>query len=211
MGGFGSGRPYQNGKDTTDGYRVLDVRRLQPETLRTPGRAFALNWTRDGKTDASINARTEADRLILSYRQRKHGGEWQAVAYPVRLEWTPCTYGGQRPWFICPINSCGRRVALLYLGGGGVFACRHCCRLVYETQRKNSKDRARLKAQKIRAQMGWTGGIIMPTGAKPKGMHWRTYFQQKMKHDRLALAYMETMLERTNALNMRLSARQGNR
>lgn len=27
----------------------------------------------------------------------------------VGVEWTPCTFGGDRPWLLCP--GCGRRVA----------------------------------------------------------------------------------------------------
>ena len=40
MGGMGSGRRYQGGKDTTSDMRPLDIRRLQRDGLLTPGRAF---------------------------------------------------------------------------------------------------------------------------------------------------------------------------
>lgn len=45
---------------------------------------------------ASINIRTETDRVILDYRTRNHGDEWQDMSYPVRLTWSACNYGGQR-------------------------------------------------------------------------------------------------------------------
>ena len=84
MGGWGSGRG-QSGKDTTSDYRALDVRRLQREGLLTPGRSFGWNWTRDGETVASIQVRAETDRVILNYRHKSGGSDWQPMDYPVRL------------------------------------------------------------------------------------------------------------------------------
>jgi hypothetical protein len=75
------------------------------------------------------------DKLVLSYRSTL-GGEWEDVKEPVSLEWTPCNFGGERPWFVCPgvVNGkrCGRRVAILY-GPGKYFLCRHCYDLRYES------------------------------------------------------------------------------
>lgn len=59
---------------------------------------------------------------------------------PVYLDWTACHLGGQRPWFLCPTRGCGRRIANLY--GGAIFACRHCYRLAYPSQRETPDDRA---------------------------------------------------------------------
>ena len=101
MGGWGSGRG-QSGKDTTSDYRALDVRRLQRDGLLTPGRSFGWNWTRDGETVASIQIRAETDRVILNYRHKSGGSDWQPMDYPVRLAWTDCTLGGRRAWLICP-------------------------------------------------------------------------------------------------------------
>ena len=81
MGGFGSGRG-QRGKDTTSDMRALDVRRLQRDGLLIPGRAFGWSWLLNGETVASINIRSEVDRVILNYRSRSNGGEWQAKEYP---------------------------------------------------------------------------------------------------------------------------------
>ena len=54
MGGMGSGRRSQGGKDATDDYRALDVRRWQRDGFLTPGRAFGWQWTRNSETVASI-------------------------------------------------------------------------------------------------------------------------------------------------------------
>ena len=67
--------------------------------------------------------------------------------YRVRLESTPCNWGGKRWWFLCPLaaegRACGRRVGVLYLGGQQYFGCRHCYNLTYQTCQDSHK-----KAQK---------------------------------------------------------------
>jgi len=189
MGGFGSGRRYRSGKDTTSGLRSLDIRQLKRAGLLTPGRTSGWHWTRNGKEVASIRIQTEVDRIILKYRSRNNGGEWQPMEYPVYLEWTLCNLGGRRAWFKCPASGCGRRVAVLY--GGSIFACRHCHKLVYDCQRETYDDRAMRRADAIRQRLGWKAGIANPEGGKPKGMHWRTYERLKAEHD--AFAYTSWM------------------
>ena len=178
MGGFGSGRRY--GKNTTDSYRTLDVRRLQRDGLLIPGHAFGWNWMRNGETVASIQMKPEADRVILMYSHRSGGGEWKREEYPVFLDWTPCNYGGRRAWFRCPAAGCGRRVAILY--GGDIFACRHCYRLAYPVERETADDRAARRANRIRQRLGWELGIFNPAGSKPSGMHWRTFERLAVEH-----------------------------
>jgi hypothetical protein len=181
MGGVGSGRHWKGGKDTTSDYRSLDVRRLQRGGLLNPGQSFNWRWSRNGEEIASIRVRTEFDKLILDYRHRSGGGEWQPMEYLVYLNWTPCTFGGRRAWFRCPAKGCGRRVALLY--GGAIFACRHCYRLVYDSQRERVPDRAIRRADAIRRRLGWPPGILNAPGWKPKGMHWSTFERLRREHD----------------------------
>ncbi|CAN5532983.1 hypothetical protein BH10PSE16_BH10PSE16_33000 [soil metagenome] len=179
MGNSSSGN--HGGKRTTSDMRALDVRKVQREGLLKPGYSCGWKWSRDGETTASINLKVETDCVTLEYMQRNPGGEWQAMAYPVRLAWTPCTYGGQRAWWLCPGAGCGRRVAVLY--GGSVFACRHCQRLAYKSQRETPNDRAYRRANDLRDRLGWVPGMIHGPGVKPKGMHWRTYWRLRAIHD----------------------------
>lgn len=72
-------------------------------------------------------------------------------------------------------------MAILY--GGGIFACRHCYRLAYPSQRKTWDGRARLRADGIRARLGWEPGILNGLGLKPKGMHWRTFERLFAEYD----------------------------
>lgn len=140
-----------------------------------PGLGFRWCWTQEGKELTSIAVRTDSDRVTLSYRYRRNDGQlWKVTEYSVRVEWTRCNYGGARAWFRCPARGCGRRVAILYLGGE-VFACRHCHQLAYECQREQAHHRALRRAQAIRQRLGWTGNICVPFPRKPRYMHWNTY------------------------------------
>jgi hypothetical protein len=182
MGGMGSGRRNRyDAANCTDDYRRLDVRRWQRDGFLKPGQTFGWQWTGQGEIVASIQVRAEADRVILLYRHRSGVGDWKSEEYPVLLNWTGCTYGGQRAWFLCPAQGCGRRVALLY--GGVIFACRHCHQLSYRSQRETSDDRAARRADKIKERLGWKPGIFNGAGAKPKGMRRDTYLRLLAQHN----------------------------
>jgi hypothetical protein len=71
------------------------------------------------------------------------------------------------------------------LYGGKVYACRHCRKLAYRTQREQPHDRAGSKADKLRDRLGWEAGILNGNGGKPKGMHWTTFERLKTQHDAL--------------------------
>ena len=190
MGGQGSGRHWRYGsKRTTDDHHSLDVRKLQREGVLAPGRTCSWVWSVNGREVASIGIRSTGTSVILSYRSRRGGGEWQGVECPVTIEWTPCHYGGQRAWFRCPVSGCGRRVAILY--SGGVFACRHCCDLAYESQRESEPDRIARKADKIRRRLGWKPGILNGNGWKPKGMRWQTFDRLRAEHDVIVSTALE--------------------
>ena len=190
MGGYGSGRGWRgDGKRTTSDMRRLDVRRLHKDGLLTLGQAFNRQWSRNGERIADINIRVEEGRIVLLYRSRDNGGEWQDMEYPVPLDWTACHLGGQRPWFLCPC--CYRRVAVLF--GGKMFACRHCHNLAYDCQREAEHSRLLGRAQKIQRRLGWDG----PHGwRKPKGMHWRTFERLVREHERFDAASWVAAAER---------------
>ena len=204
MGGMGSGRGYQGGKATTSDCYQLDVRKLHKAGRLTPGQYFGWQWSRNGEEVASIQVRTEDGRVILHYRHKTGGGNWQPMEYPVRLEWTACTLGGRRVWFLCPARGCGRRVALLYIGSAGIFACRHCYRLAYACQREGADDRAMRRAGNIRERLGWQAGIANPDGGKPKGMHWRTFERLTAEHDAFVGVSLAGMAARLGLIKRRL-------
>ena len=182
MGGPGSGRRFYYGAaGTTSDYRRLDVRALQRRNLLTYGESRRWNWIRDGKISGFIWVRPEPGRVILSYQHRHQDTDWKSKEYSVTLDWTPCHFGGLRAWFICPIQGCSRRVAILY--GGEIFACRHCYQLAYRCQRESDYDRAARRADTIRERLGWDLGILNDSGTRPKGMRRETYRRLCSQHD----------------------------
>ncbi|MGZ8927245.1 MAG: hypothetical protein ACXW03_02175 [Methylobacter sp.] len=203
MGGFGSGRKF--GADCTEDYRSIDIRRWQRDGYLVPGRYINWQWSRNGEKIAAISAKVETGRIRLIYNYRKNGSEWESLDYPVRLQTTRCNYGGERYWFFCPAVGCARRVAVLYLGGK-YFACRHCYRLAYKSQRETPDDRAARKADKIRDKLHWEPGILNDNGWKPKGMHWKTYHRLTKEHDDYVDRVLLGMAAKLKLVDARLSA-----
>ena len=185
MGGFGSGRRYQSGRNTTAGSWQLDIRWVQRTGALRPGRTYAFKLKSGNTTGPGIKLQVEDQFVVLVHRYCPRGdSEWQDIEQIIDLDYTACTYGGMRPWWLCPC--CDRRVAILY-EQGKLFACRYCCNLVYACQRENASDRAARRADSIRRRLGWKEGILNPKGWKPRGMHWRTYQRLSMKHDAFAM------------------------
>lgn len=160
-------------RDCTDEYHRLDVRQLKRRGCLRSGWSGVWQWSRGGERVAWICVDSADDHITLRYKTRDRGGEWQDRNYSVVVEWEPCHFGGNRAWFRCP--ACNRRAAILY--GAGVFACRHCLNLAYESQREAPHYRALHKAQGIHQKLGGTGITDDPV-FKPKGMHWRTFSRQ---------------------------------
>jgi hypothetical protein len=106
----------------------------------------------------------------------------QVVVQQVPVSWTPCNYGGARPYLHC---LCGRRVARLFKGFGGYF-CRPCCgNPIYESQKRNQKARAYLQAYRARQQFGGSRPGIDPLPDRPYRMKQKTYARLCDKIERL--------------------------
>jgi hypothetical protein len=110
-------------------------------------------------------------RLWFRYAVGVEGGkEWEEVNEWVPISWTPCNYGGSRPWLHCP--QCSRRVAILYPTWQGRLRCRHCANLVYESQRLSFRHRLQRREDKLRRRVISTGDGWW---YKPPRMHWSTF------------------------------------
>jgi len=174
------------GKTTIENCRCIDVLDWHRRgCLRSP-RRFSWAWAQDGERVASINVETERHRVTLRYRNRRYGEDWASVKQQFPVVWTPCRFGGERPWFTCSVYAngtyCGRKVTKLYQAGR-VFACRHCSRLTYASQQESAHERGLRKAQTIRMRLGGTANMLEDFPEKPKGMHWRTYERLCRVHD----------------------------
>jgi len=175
MGGKGSGWYLRwSTKSTTESQHRIDIRWMKKQGYLWPGTAGSLSWSCRDEQTGSIRYRMETGRMVLNYRYRRHGEEWEDVEQSISLDWTPCHYGGKRTWFLCP--HCNRRVAVLY-GAGRYFLCRHCYNLTYASQQVQRCDRLMEKARGIRKRLGGGDDLWEPFPDKPKGMHWETYYR----------------------------------
>ncbi len=180
MGGYGSGRQCSwGGKTTTESQHRIDIRWLNKQRYLHPGTAGTLSWTCRGEESGSIGFRVETDRLVLNYRNRQNGGEWENIEDEIFFTWTRCNYGGNRQWFLCP--GCNRRVAVVH--GGKYYRCRHCHNLTYSSQQESRPDRLMRKARNIRARLGASNNLIEPILFKPKNMHQKTFDRLRREAD----------------------------
>lgn len=167
------------GGGTVEGCRSLDVMKLARAGYLSDRRFGSWRWTyRDGAI-ASIDFQGGRHEIILAYRIRSDGEEWQSVRQPVPIRWTSCRFGGERPWFVCDVSAngvyCGRQVAKLY-GAGRLFACRHCYRLGYAVQRVGPMDQAHHQLARLHRKLSADyDGPEMSPPPKPKWMRWKTY------------------------------------
>lgn len=154
---WGAGRP--GWKVKHEDCLRLDVRWMAKTGRLTPGRSGSLTWNRGREQAGSAGFCVEAEALRLLCEINGKPADQR-----IRIEQTPCNYGGSRPWFGCPV--CGKRVAVLYLRHA-VFKCRSCASVAYRSQSEDAIGRAWLKQQKAEEELGagWR---------RPKGMHHRT-------------------------------------
>lgn len=137
-------------------------------TAQTPveecDRADARSWAEPGRTTATLS----------SWRGR---GGMQTV----ELDWTPCHFGGERPWFRFP--GCGRRAGILYDTADG-FLCRRCGNFAYQMENETRTGRKILKAKRLRVRLGGTGNLLETLPGKPPDMSERTYERLRARSER---------------------------
>jgi hypothetical protein len=173
------------------------------------GRSTTVEWSENGEPCSRITVVCEFNSIILSYNRRCGADSWQHEEYRVGIDWTRCHYGGRRPWFLCPVAGCARRVAVLF--GGGIFACRKCHHLTYDSQRKPALIRAIRRAQGIREKLGASANMLEPLPAKPKGMHLRTYWRLLLKYERATGVFLASVVAQYPNLLSASSMERGRR
>lgn len=180
MGGYGSGR--RSYRQKIEHCRTLDIYKMKREGTLSLGRLGNWVWSRDGQEVARIGYQSKQDTLVLDYKVRVGGNDWEAVTQNIPLETVGCHYGGQRVYARCPgvVNGtpCGRRVGKLF-SGGKFFLCRHCYDLTYFCKSQPRHSRLLSRANKLRMALGAEPGTAYFIAPKPKGMWQRTY-QRKL-------------------------------
>jgi hypothetical protein len=89
-----------------------------------------------------------------------------------RIEWIPTGFGKHRPILVCNTCHCG---AIRLFGHYGNYACRHCHKAQYASQKQKTASRKRLAACKLRLELGGLPDINEPCPLKPKWTRRRTY------------------------------------
>ena len=139
MGGKGSGRWIRKSrKMTVESLQAIDIRWLRRQGLLQSGRSGMLRWTRNGNFVGSIHYIIEENSIILDIKDCCQVRSRMDAKQEIFFSRTPCNFGGHRVWFLCP--ECRRRCALVY-GSGGIFLCRLCHGLTYQSQQESRPAR----------------------------------------------------------------------
>lgn len=141
----GSTFSYKPPKDEADNYLKLSIFHLYRKGCLTNGNSGSITYTYPSY-ESKINYSTyidfiyqESSCIRLKYEDYDFNENKVHADFNIYLTTTPCTYGGERYWFVCPAvvngKSCNRRVGVLYKPKYGCpyFACRHCYNLTYES------------------------------------------------------------------------------
>jgi len=178
MGGIGSGRYYRRSSRTTcEEVRRIDIRYLRKQGLLRPGSAGTLSWKIGDEPNGSIRYTMHHSEMQLKFNCRWYDEDWQEINQTIPIVITPCNYGGFRKWFRCP--HCNTRIAILY-HVNQLFLCRHCYNLPYASQGEGYMDRMSRKADKLSKKLEADEYTDDGDLYKPKGMHWRTFYNLKM-------------------------------
>jgi hypothetical protein len=191
MGGMGSGSYSRwNSKTTTDQVKKIDIRFMNKNGLLVTNFTGKFSWSISGNPAGNIGYTNYSDHLILDYRYRENGGEWQPVKQRIDYDRTNCNYGGDRLWFLCP--RCNARIAVLYCKDV-LFLCRHCYEIPYTTQYQGHMDNLIDKKHALGKRIfehyeygeGW---------GKKKGMHLKTFNRLHARYEALEQRWFQIVV-----------------
>jgi hypothetical protein len=158
------GRGVLSRKSRVDEARSIDILDLQRKGVFTNKEAWSwtTSWSRNEKVAASVSYSVEfsGDRptglqLMYTITDNKTG-EKRDYEYTIPVAATPCNYGGERWWYICPLivngKNCQRRCRIIYMPSGAeYFGCRECHRLTYESRQRHREKFYEDFARPVRA------------------------------------------------------------
>lgn len=204
MGGYGSGRPEKQGRrDATDSRKSVDVLDWNRTGLLTAGKTFfwGTHWQLRDEPALEIHPVSLSKGSAAGWLEVRHLWAEDVAAERINVEWTPCAYGGARPWLLCPW--CGGRARLLYLESAiaspavSWLACRTCLGLAYECQRQDRARRLAEKAKRLRRKAvgPLAPSLFSPFPARPTGMHYATYLRLREASETATLQFLELTFE----------------
>ncbi len=175
-------------------FKTEDCQRLSVSCLQRTGvlaKAWVGQWAwqdpMHGKTQSIIKMRTTSDAVYLSFAS--HG---RSVLQVLMLSQVSNTFGGHRIYLTCPRCSSRRREVYLL---DGLFLCRVCHALPYQSQSEGRIDRAWRAERKVELKLS-------PFRKKPKGMHQTTFnrlrnqiYDLELQRDDLLYAVFQGLLK----------------
>jgi hypothetical protein len=145
---------------------------------------FDRTWSVDGEEVGSLTCASKRRTVALYGREGFFGSAFQKQC--IDIVWTPCRFGGERPWLVCSAmrsgRRCNRRATKLY-AFKSPFACRLCHQLAFASQYMPKDEMNARKAQKIRRRLAGEGELPDAFPPKPRGMHKRTFDRLRQLHD----------------------------
>jgi hypothetical protein len=179
---------------TVEAYLALDILQLNGISWFL-GSTTQLTFSREDEEIASISVKIlKRDQIVLRYRYNQS----ELIVEPIKIEYKPYHFGGERRFFICP--GCEQRKAILYCAR--LFRCRACVGLTYSSQHQNTLERGISRVAELRRKLGGSGSLADPFPPKPKRMRWETYSRRLEKDQRdcerylsIAVATLDRRLE----------------
>ena len=150
MGGFGSGKWMDVVKrnSAVDYSMAINVKMLKKFGFFDCDKVGVIEWrNQTGEIVCSVQVETSLSADVdktPAVTLRRQVSSTEIIEQKIRLSTSPCTYGGFRWWFECPVVKdgvyCGNRASKLYLPSGQLyFGCRACHDLTYESCQKSHK------------------------------------------------------------------------
>lgn len=190
MGGVGSGARRTN--SSLSSFCQMSVRDLWRSGSLVIGSSANLRWSREARRIATARNLMKGEGLSVHFQHEDEAGRFSESLCLVRIHWTFCRFGGARPWFECPTETCRRRVANLY--GAHAFACRSCQHFSYPSQRVAPANRVLYRAQAFRIALGGSVDLAHELPARPRGMHTWTFTRTGLRSIHLdTLASIEAL------------------
>lgn len=185
---FGAGRPLKSVK--AERCKQINVHTLHRAGVLLAGSSTWMWPTpriKNGSVGRSIGVDADEWGITLRFYIRE-----VEYARRIGIARTPCPFGGNRPWFVCP--ACRTRVGVLFELSTD-YLCRRCHKVSYRSQRASVCTRTWIKQGKIERILG-------PNFDRPKGMHHKTYL-------RLLRVVSQCQAERDAWLGPRMAALRG--
>jgi len=165
MGGYGSG--VTGWKPKSEQSCKIDIRYMNKNGMLQAGVTSTWAWSYANKSLGDVSITSLGSKLTIQQNNKP-----QSSAQHISLTWTACNYGGQRPWFLCPV--CKRRAAILFWASE-FFSCSHCNDITYYSRCESPLNRLLRKKRKIQKRISSDDGWGLGFFYRPKGMHKKTF------------------------------------